>query len=122
MDVRFKGAWEEWIIFFLRGVRNSSIEAVATANEILKIQAKHRSLINEKLSRYKLAVPLYELLCREPIISITKAINRLDSNYPTVKNSFDGLIELNILKPHRMETKEKLFVYGDYLEVLKRGT
>ena len=46
----------------------------------------------------------------------------VDSNYPTVKNSFDGLIELNILKPHRMETKEKLFVYGDYLEVLKRGT
>lgn len=122
MDVRFKGAWEEWILFFLRGVRNTSIEAVTTANEIMKIQAKHRSLVNEKLSRYKLAGPLYELLCREPIMSITKAIKKLDSTYPTVKNAFEGLIQIDILKQYNLTAKEKFFVYADYLEILNRGT
>ena len=50
------------------------------------------------------------------------AMKKLDTGYPTVKNAFTGLIEVGILKPHRMETKEKLFSYQDYLEVLKRGT
>ncbi len=122
MDVRFKGAWEDWIIFFLRGVRNTSMEAVTTANEILKIQKKDDDLVNKNLSRYKLAGRLYHLVCREPIVSITKAMRKLDASYPTVKNAFEGLINLGILKPYRMNTKEKLFIYEDYLQILRRGT
>lgn len=122
MNVRFKGEWEDWLLFFLRGVRSVSNEAAMTANEIRQMHIRHRVLINEKLSRYKLAVPLYDLVCKSPIISITMAMKKLNIGYPTVKNAFSGLIELGILKPHRMETKEKLFAYQDYLEVLKRGT
>ncbi len=122
MDVRFKGAWEDWLHFFLRGVRSVSNEAAQTANEIREMHIRHRALINEKLSRYKLAVPLYDLICKNPIISISMAMKKLNTGYPTVKNAFSGLIEMEILKPYRMETKEKLFSYQDYLEVLKRGT
>lgn len=122
MDVRFKGGWEDWLHFFLRGVRSVSNEAAETAHEIREMHNRHRALINEKLSRYKLAIPLYDLVCKNPIISISMAMKKLDTGYPTVKNAFTGLIEVGILKPHRMETKEKLFSYQDYLEVLKRGT
>jgi len=122
MEVRFKGIWEDWLHFFLRGVRSVSNEASETANEIREMHIRHRGLINEKLSRYKLAIPLYDLICKSPILSISMAMKKLNIGYPTVKNAFSGLIEIGILKPHRMETKEKLFAYQDYLEVLKRGT
>ena len=122
MDVRFKGLWEEWIEFFLRGVRSASNEAVTTANELCQMQTKHRMIINEKLTRYKLAIPLYDLICKEPIISISKIMKRLNTGYPTVKNAFDGLLGLGILRPHQLERKEKLYRYEEYLDVLKKGT
>jgi Fic family protein len=122
MDVRFKGAWEEWIAFFLRGVRSASREAASTAHELCQIQARHRAMVNEQLSRYKLAVPLYELLCKEPILSRAKVMKALNTSYPTVKNAFEGFIQLGLLSPYRVNQKEKLYIYESYLNVLRRGT
>lgn len=122
MNVRFKGEWENWLQFFLRGVRSVSQEASETAKQIRGLHERHRAVIIDKLSRYKLAIPLYDLVCKKPFISISKAMRELHTEYPTVKNAFDGLLAIEILKPHRMETKEKLYAYADYLEILKKGT
>lgn len=122
MDVRFKGAWEEWIKFFLRGVRNTSNEAIATAKDIIFLQEFHKNLINDKLIKYSNSFKLYELLCNEPIISITDAVEKLDSTYPTVKALFDKFVELDILAPYDIKSRNKLYYYAKYLEILRRGT
>jgi Fic family protein len=123
MDVRFKGAWEEWIKFFLRGVQHTSKEAVKTALDIRLLAGRHRKMINEKLSRYSTAIPCFDILCRQPIISIVKIRNALNCSYPAAKNIIDALINLDIVHPYEKKRKRnKLYVYSDYLNILKRGT
>jgi Fic family protein len=123
MDVRLEGEWEEWIKFFLRGVRNTSQEANTTAKDIKILHDADRALLKEKLSQYKLTFPCYDLLCKEPIIAISQATKRLNTNYPSVKKVFDNLIKLGILELYtKKKARYKLFCYYKYLEILKRGT
>ena len=122
MDVRFLGTWENWIKFFLRGVRNTSNEATSTAREILAIQERHRKQIRQELPSYSLAIPCYEQLCHTPLISIPTMAKYLDASYPGVKAVFDRFLQLRIIFLTEEKKKNKLFRYDEYLDILKRGT
>jgi Fic family protein len=41
--VRLEGRWEEWLLFFLKGVAEVAIEAQATAGKILALRERHRN-------------------------------------------------------------------------------
>ena len=122
MNVRFKGEWEEWIKFFLRGVRNTSQEAASAAREILSLQKKDTALIKEHLAQHKISYACYDLICRRPILSIPDTAKALDVSYPAVKQVFDGLIDLKILQPYDQKERNKQFHYVEYLNILRRGT
>lgn len=123
MDVRFKGLLEEWIKFFLRGVRSVSEEAVTTGKEIRDLHNNHRELLKEKVAHYRNTFPLFDLICKNPIISISNASEKLKVSYPTMKQAFENFLNLHILEPYDIEKKRnKLFVYKDYLSILRRGT
>jgi Fic family protein len=123
MNVRFNGDWEEWIRFFLRGVRNTSLEAIDTANKIKNLQETDRLTISRNLAQYKLSFKCYDLICRRPIISITEAARNLNTNYPSVKQTFENFIKVGILDLYDETVKRnRLFVYSKYLEILRKGT
>ena len=50
-EVRDQGAWEEWLEFFLIGLKEVSEEATTTTRQILTLREAHRELINKHLSR-----------------------------------------------------------------------
>lgn len=123
MSVRFNGSLEEWIKFFLRGVRSVSEEAITTGKEIRALFSKHRELLKDKVAQYRITFPLYYLICKNPIISITSASKKLNTSYPTMKQAFEKFVSLNILEPYENGKKRnKLFVYEEYLKILRRGT
>ncbi|MFH1875667.1 MAG: Fic family protein [Candidatus Omnitrophota bacterium] len=123
MDVRFKGLIEDWIKFFLRGVRSVSEEAIATGREIRGLLSGHRELLKEKMAQYRMTFPLYDLICKNPIISIPSASKKLKVSYPTMKQAFENFLNLHILESYDDKKKRnKLFVYKDYLKILRRGT
>ena len=123
MSVRFKGQWEEWIKFFLRGVRNTSTEAIETANEMRKLHEKDKEIIRNHLAQYKLSFPIYDLLCKKPILGISEVAEKLNTNYPSVKHLFDKFISFGILEVYGKEKqRNKLFRYAKYLDIVRRGT
>lgn len=122
MEIRFLGDWESWIKFFLRGVRNTSLEATQTAREILALQKKHRELIRSKMPGSSLAIPGYEYICHQPIARISQMMDSLKVSYPGAKSVFEGFLKLGIMKKTDDRKRNKVFRYEDYLEILRRGT
>jgi len=122
MDVRFKGDWESWIKFFLRGVRKTSIEARETVCELIDLEQQHKKILAEKYAKYSLTNKFYDLLCEKPIISIPEAQKRLNTTYPTMKKTFDNFLEADILAPYDSKKANRTYSYRKYLEILRRGT
>jgi len=122
MDIRFTGKIEEWIEFFLRGVRNTSLNAIATANEVKSLIERHSSLIGGRLSLYSMSVPMYDLICRYPIFTVPQLRRYLGSTYPTTKNTVQKFIELGIVREYHKRGRTAYYSYSEYLEILRRGT
>jgi len=122
MNIRFKGQWEEWIKFFLTGVRSTSLEASSTAREILQLQTKDRNAIKKHLRKHKLAISCYDYVCQQPILTIPQTVKTLDSTYPTVQKVFAGFHTLGILTPYGSRERNKIFQYENYLDIMRRGT
>lgn len=49
--VRDRGEWEEWLKFFLEGIREVSDEATETARKIVALREDHRKLVTETFGR-----------------------------------------------------------------------
>ena len=122
MDVRFNGKWEEWIEFFLRGVKETSEEAKSTANEIKELQNKHIDQIAKAMGRSGAAMPVYNILCEMPINTISKIAKQLEVSYMTVKTVFLKFMELGIINTYEEKTRKTTYEYADYLNILRRGT
>lgn len=122
MDVRHKGAWEEWLAFFLRGIAQTSDEGVASAKRIIALQGECVHRINEeRLSANHAA--LLDYLFESPYVTKRKVANALSVSEPTAKNVIDNLCRLGILKdaaPHAQRSKR--YVFRPYLDILEPGT
>jgi Fic family protein len=116
--VRDKGAWEEWLSFFLRGVADVSTEAARTAGHILALREKHRSLIGGNLG-YAVGNGhlLLEHLFVRPIVSVKDVIQVTSTSYQSANQLVERLVGLGILAEITGRTRNRRFRYDHYVSL-----
>lgn len=116
--VRDTGDWERWIIFFLRGVIEVSVEAAETARRILALREAHREAVTTHMARaaangHRLLQHLYE----RPIVSIAEVQEHLGTTYPAASNVVNRLASLGILREITGYRRNRLFRYESYIKL-----
>lgn len=121
-DVRFKGAWEEWLAFFLRGIAQTSEEGVASAKRIIALQSDCLQRIGSARLNANHTV-LLDRLFESPSITKRKAAEVLGVSEPTAKTVIDNLCNVRILKDSAPSAqRNKRYVFQQYLDILEPGT
>ena len=121
--VRTQGAWEAWLTFFLTGVHETAQQAVATAHRILKMFDKDRKRIQHDLGRASgSALRVHHYLQAHPLLSVPSAATELKLTPPTVYTSVRNLIRLGIVNEITGRSRDQLYVYRQYFNLLKSGT
>jgi Fic family protein len=121
-DVRQKGAWEEWLEFFLEGVAEVSSQAADAAKRILAVFNDDRRRIQALGRPAASALRVHEYLQRKPYLFIPAATKALGMSAPTVSASVDHLLSLGVVKEVTGRQRDRIFAYSKYLEVLAEGT
>ena len=120
--VRDKGAWEDWLMFFLRGIKEVSIEAADTARNILLLREDHRQTIADQLGRSGAnGMRVIEHLYRQPYISVGEVQNIIGKTYATANNLVTRLVELGILCEITGHKRHRRFLYRDYVELFDKA-
>lgn len=120
--VRVKGAWEDWLIFFLKGIKEVSIEAADTARNILILREEHRETIAEQLGRSGAnGMRIIEHLYRQPYISVGEVQDIIGATYATANNLVARLVELGILHEATGHKRNRRFLYRDYVELFDKA-
>lgn len=119
--VRETGDWEEWIQFFLKGVIKTANQAIETAQKILKLFTEDRKNIEAigKPSASTLIVHSY--LQKHPITDAKKTTEHCKVTLPTANKSLHHLTDLGIVKEITGKTRNKVYVYQKYLDILSEG-
>jgi len=121
MDIRLRGDWENWIKFFLRAVYESAEMGTQSATEIHKLMTADRAKVRaEDVSPTTLQV--YAQFCREPILTNSILVTRLDSSKPTVQRALEYLQKIGIIKEVSGKQRRRRYAYQAYLDILTRDT
>lgn len=120
--VRSAGDWEGWLDFFLDGVATIADEAVASARELFALVAADRPRVLAHPQTSIVALRLFELLPRHPVISITFVMKLLETTKPTAGRAVDLLVANGVLVETTGKKRDRSFAYKAYLDRLRVGT
>lgn len=121
MDIRFRGEWEAWIKFFLRGVQESAEVASTAAIEIYKLHTRDRKTLQSS-SPTSTGLLVYDQFCREPILTNAILISRIKSTKPTIQKALNALLSLGLINEISGKKRGRRYAYKEYLDILTRDT
>src|SRR3990167_134935 len=119
--VRETGDWEEWLQFFLKGVIETANQAVSTAQAILNLFTKDRKKIEAIGKPATSTLIVHSYLQKHPITDAKKAVELCKITLPTANKSLHHLADLGIVKEITGKSRNKVYVYQKYLDILSEG-
>ncbi|HEY1720057.1 MAG TPA: Fic family protein [Magnetospirillaceae bacterium] len=116
--IRDRGEWEEWLKFFLAGVRDVAKQATDTARKIVALREEHRHLIVDRFgSSSGKGIKLLEHLYSYPYISVNNAKEVLGISYPNANELIAQFVKAGILFEVTGNTRNRVFWYSRYNEL-----
>ena len=120
-EVSRRGAWNEWIMFFLKGVRQEAVDAVNRARKLLDLREQYR----EQLQTQRGAAALFLLvdsLFVGPWITVPKAVDVLDMSYNGAKKNIERLLRADILDEIQTSHRTKWYFASEIMSILEAET
>lgn len=121
-EVRNKDNYEQWIKFFLRAVKESAEDASETILKLSKLHEKNAEIINGMGRAAKTGSRLFFYLEQNPIIDIRKASDELGLAYSTISATVNRFVEESILTQTNNASRNRVFAYTEYLDILRKDT
>lgn len=120
--VRLNGDFEGWITFYLKAIRESSVDAYRRIKDVEVLKQDLTVRIQEDNSAKMVDTQLKALtiLFGCPIITIQELSLQLDMAYNTASKVATSFIELGLLVEETGQKRGKLFRFKPYWDILER--
>jgi Fic family protein len=122
-DVRLRGDFEGWIAYYLRGIKESALDAHLRAKEIEALGQQLQDLIQTdlKFSRMReTAAIILDLLFSQPIIGISEMSERTGKAYNTVHTIIKQFMDFGLVSENSAHKRNKLYRFEPYLALLEK--
>ena len=120
--VREVGAWEDWLAFFLDGVRATANQAFDAATRIVDLFKADRDLIALQSQRANSALRVHQCLQRHPFTTAAALVAATGLSAPTVGAALTDLQRLAILDEVTGRKRDRVYRYRAYMDILSEGT
>lgn len=120
--VRAQGDWEGWLDFFLDGVATIADEAVTSARQLFALVAADRTRLLARGGMSLVALRLFELLPRHPVLTVASVMKLVKTTKPTAGRAIELLAAAGVLVETTGKKRDRSFVYQAYLDRLRVGT
>jgi hypothetical protein len=121
-QVRLTGDWEAWLDFFAEAVIVTANQAVETAQQLLDLANQDRDKI-KGLGRAKAStLQIHQALIERPIATSSWLVEKTGLSPATVNKALAQLEKLAIVRELTAQKRNRLFSYGEYVEIVSRGT
>lgn len=119
---REKGDFEQWIVFFLKGVIWTTESALETIKQVLELTDRHKKLLISNKVSSPIAIGLLDYLLTRPHLSTQDVVKHFQVSYPSAQHLVDHFVELQILKELTGKKRDRRYSYWQYLDLLAEGT
>lgn len=118
MRVSERGAWNEWVIFFLDGVSAQAGDAIRRAKQLQDLQrAWHDKLLKERSTGIMHGV--VDLLFETPLMSATEIAARFDVSHQTAIRVLRKFVDMSIVQETTERQRGRQFTATDILAIVE---
>jgi len=121
LDVSQRGAWRQWLEFFLQAVVEQSGDAVGRARRLLDLHRNYCQISLEKRLP-PTAGQLVELIFMRPVLNTKVAQEFLKVTYPAAQKAINALVEQGILAEITGGKRNKAYAAKEILGILEEET
>ena len=118
-EVRTEDKWEEWILYMLEAVEQTSLETIELINNISKLMIKTQDTISTKLPKIY-SKDLVEILFMHPYTKIDFLVNRLNITRKTASKYLNELEHIGIVENIQIKNS-KYFINVELFNLLRKG-
>ncbi len=122
MKVRHTGNWEEWLLFFVEGIRQTADGALATAQRLMKIAEEDKIRIQSLGRAAGSAIRIHQAFQQRPLGSIRFLSKETELSPPAVTGALRAMAKAGIVKEITGRKRNRIFAYEKYLEIIRQGT
>lgn len=119
LDVSRKGAWTEWVEFFLAGVEEQSRDAIRRTKALLDLRQKYRMQFESARSS-ALLLKLVDGLLEAPVLTIPQAAKRLKVTHRAATLNVLKLVGAGVLSEVTGRGRSRIFVARGILGAIER--
>jgi len=120
--VRAEGAWEQWLRFFLDGVLEVAESTTDATRRIVTMIETDRQTIHGMGRGAATAHRVHDLASRVVVVRPSTTAQILALTDPPVYQAISRLETAGILREVTGRQRGKIYVYGQYLDLLNEGT
>ena len=118
-EVRTEDKWEEWILYILEAVEQTSLETIELINSISDLMIKIQDKISRELQKiYR--KDLVEILFMHPYTKIDFLVDRLNITRKTASKYLNELENIGILENIQIKNS-KFFINIELFNLLRKG-
>ena len=123
-QVRLRGDWESWLLFFVDAVAETATQAVSTAQRLNALRDTHRASLAELGRMSSSAKQVLDVLFEYPIANINTLVKHSGITAATVGKVMDKLAqpEIGLVRELTGQKRNKVFAYSAYIEILNQDT
>ncbi len=114
--VSVRGAWQDWLEYFLQGIARMSEDALNRATRINGLLADWRSALTGNSTNTPLRI--VDLLAANPFLTITGAANQLKIAYTTAQRAIERLEKTGVVRQVSGAKRDRVYCARALLDIL----
>jgi Fic family protein len=121
MAVRHGNHLDQWLVFFLHGVRETAQRSIGVFRSILalKEQIERQAIPHLSTRKQPNAQALMRLLYQQPIVDVKHVSSALKLNTNTTNSLVADFVQHGILREITGQRRNRLFAFDQYLQIFK---
>ena len=121
MRVRLKNDLEQWIIFFLVGVIETSKSSIQVFKDIIQLKTDiENNKIPKMGSKAEKGIQILNILFQNPIITSNKLVGELNIASSTANRLLSEFEKLKIIEEYTGFRRNRKYIFKDYFELFDR--
>jgi Fic family protein len=118
LAVSQKSNWEDWLCFFLRGVKEQAEYGVSHIQQLQTLRLQYQSIAEHDRNSDRMSLVL-DFLFTRPIFSINQLSKSLEIPFKTANDYIEKLIKINLLQETTGNARNRIFIARTILVMLQ---
>jgi Fic family protein len=119
LAVSQRGEWEEWLVYFLAGVKQESVGAINRIQALDTLRTEYLIMVRKKRAGERLSRAV-DAVFSSPILTIRQLENELSINYTAAERCMERLLVLGILRELTGHARNRIYQADEIMKILNK--